>query len=166
MECRDMRRFRQALSKEACETVLRQGTSGVLAVTGDGGWPYAVPLSYVYEEGRLLFHCAKSGHKLDALKGEPRASFCVIDQDRIIPQEFTTYYRSVILFGPVRILSAPQEVQSAARILIEKYCPREAPEAVEREIQGALGRMYILEMSITHMTGKQARELSEPGGRA
>lgn len=161
MEFREMRRLRQQLSRQECEAVLDRGTSGVLAVTGDGGWPYAVPLSYARREGKLLFHCAKGGHKLDALEREPRASFCVIDRDQIVPGEFTTYYRSVIVFGTVRILRSPAELEAAARALTDKYSPLETPEAVRREIDGALNRMYILEMDMEHMTGKQARELME-----
>lgn len=159
MSFREMRRFRQQLSKEECEAVLRRGTSGVLAVTGDGGWPYAVPLSYAYKGGKLLFHCATAGHKQDALRREERASFCVIDQDRVVPEEFTTYYRSVILFGTVRILENPESLERAARDLAQKYCPHETAEATQKEISGALNRMCILEMTIEHMSGKEAREL-------
>ena len=101
---RPMRRFKQALSPEECRAVLERGTSGVLALSGDGGWPYAVPLSYVYADGKIYFHSAKSGHKVDAIRSCPRASFCVIDQDHIVPEEYTTYFRSVIAFGTVRIL--------------------------------------------------------------
>lgn len=161
MPFREMRRFRQQLDREECEAVLRRGTSGVLAVTGDGGWPYAVPLSYTYEEGRLLFHCATSGHKLDALKKDSRASFCVIDKDRIVPGEFTTYYRSVVVFGSVRILDDPAEIKAAARALTDKYCPLETPRAVEAEISGAMHRLCALELTVEHMTGKQGRELAE-----
>ena len=68
----------------------------MLALSGDGGYPYAVPLSYLYHQGKLYFHCAKSGHKLDALRREPKASFCVVAQDQVAPLEYTTLYRSVI----------------------------------------------------------------------
>ena len=95
---REMRRRKQALSPESCVEVLRKGTSGVLAVSGDDGYPYAVPLSYVYDDGRLFFHCAPSGHKLDAIAGNEKASFCVIDQDHVVPEEYTTYYRSCLLY--------------------------------------------------------------------
>ena len=71
---------------------------------GDEGYPYAVPLSYAYHEGKLYFRCAKSGHKLDAVKRSPRASFCVIAQDDIDPEEYTTHYKSVIVFGTVGII--------------------------------------------------------------
>lgn len=159
MSFREMRRFRQQLSQAECEALLAQGSSGVLAVTGDEGWPYAVPLSYAYEGGRLLFHCAKEGHKLDALRRDGRASFCVIAQDQVVPQEFTTYYRSVILFGRIRVPDAPEELTAAAWALVRKYCPNVSREAAEKEISGALGRMRILEMTVERMTGKEAREL-------
>ena len=77
---RQMRRNRQQLSRERCEEILSRATSGVLAVLGDEGYPYAVPLSYVYSEGKFYFHCARQGHKLDAIRREPKASFCVIDE--------------------------------------------------------------------------------------
>ena len=161
MSFREMRRFRQQLPQEECEALLGQGSSGVLAVSGDEGWPYAVPLSYAYENGKLLFHCATSGHKLDALRKEPRASFCVISQDQVVPQEFTTYYRSVIVFGTVRVVEDEKELRPAAERLGRKYCPGGTAEELEREIHGALGRMYVLEMTVEHMTGKEGRELME-----
>ena len=101
---RAMRRKKQQLSPGACAEILRRGTSGVLAVAGDGGYPYAVPLSYVYDGQTVYFHSAKTGHKIDAVAREPRASFCVIDRDEVLPEAFTTAYRSVIVFGRVRVV--------------------------------------------------------------
>lgn len=106
---REMRRKKQALSKEVCERILKDGKTGVLVLLGDDDYPYAVPLNYSYESGKLYFHCAKSGHKIDAVKKCSKASFCVIAQDDIVPQEFTTYFRSVIVFGKVRIVSDEKE---------------------------------------------------------
>ena len=101
---REMRRKRQQLDEEACAEILRTGSAGVLAVSGDAGYPYAVPLSYVYANGKLYFHCARAGHKIDAIRRSPKASFCVIGQDAVKPLKYTTYFRSVIAFGTVRIL--------------------------------------------------------------
>lgn len=56
---REMRRKKQVLCQEDCTAILTQGTSGVLALAGDGGYPYAVPLSYVYHNRKIYFHCAK-----------------------------------------------------------------------------------------------------------
>ena len=114
---RPMRRHRQQLSQGDCAAILSRGTSGVLAVAGDGGYPYAVPLSYVYQEGTLFFHCAKAGHKLDALRRCSKASFCVIDQDQVVPPEYTTYFRSVIAFGEVREVTAEaRKLEGEARV--------------------------------------------------
>ena len=87
MEFRPMRRVRQQLTTEDCEEILRSATSGTLAVLGDGGYPYAVPLSFVYADGIIYFHSAKSGHKIDAIKNHDKASFCVIAKDEIHGEE-------------------------------------------------------------------------------
>ena len=110
---REMRRKNQELSREECLAVLDRGTSGVLAVHGEGGYPYAVPLSYAYADDKLWFHCARAGHKLDAIIRDPKVSFCVTDRDQVVPLEYTTYFRSVILFGRARVLEDPAEIRAA-----------------------------------------------------
>ena len=156
---REMRRKRQELSREEAERILREGTSGVLAVEGDGGYPYAVPLSYAWDGGKLLFHCARSGHKLDAVKRNPKASFCVIGQDRVIPDEYTTAYRSVIAFGRIRILTEDQEIRDAAERLGLRYAPHHTKERRDQEINKEWSRLCMLEMTVEHLTGKEGLSL-------
>ena len=155
---REMRRRKQALSPESCVEVLRKGTSGVLAVSGDDGYPYAVPLSYVYDDGRLFFHCAPSGHKLDAIAGNEKASFCVIDQDHVVPEEYTTYYRSVIAFGRARVLEDEGEKRAALEKLAERYSPRQE-EGRRAEIDKLFQQVCMVELAVEHMSGKEAIEL-------
>lgn len=112
-----MRRVRQQLANEACEDILRNATSGTLAVLGDNDYPYAVPLSFVYADGIIYFHSAKSGHKIDAIKHHDKASFCFIDKDEIHGDEFTSYFRSVIAFGRITIVSSPDEKLEGAKLL-------------------------------------------------
>ncbi len=157
---RAMRRKRQQLSEAECRTVLERGTSGVLALSGDDGYPYAVPLSYVYTGGKLFFHSAKNGHKIDAIKRSGRASFCVIDQDQIVPEEYTTYFRSVIAFGTVRILEDDNEKLEAVRRLALKYAPDDSEENRKRAIEREWKPLCMLEMKIEYMTGKEAIELA------
>ena len=156
---RPMRRFKQALPPEECRAVLERGTSGVLALSGDGGWPYAVPLSYVYADGKLYFHSAKSGHKVDAIRSCPRASFCVIDQDHIVPEEYTTYFRSVIAFGTVRILEEDGEKRTAIEKLAVKYAPADSRENRDSAIDREWAPLCMLEMEVEHLSGKEAIEL-------
>lgn len=157
---REMRRNQQQLSARENDEILRRCTSGVLAVTGDDGYPYAVPLSYVYQDGKLWFHCAVTGHKLDAIAQNDKVSFCVIDQDQVIPEKLTSAYRSVIVFGRARVPEDEAERRRAARWLGEKYDPANSSD-MDREIDGALSRMRIIRLDIEHMTGKEGIVLTQ-----
>ncbi|HEX2985640.1 MAG TPA: pyridoxamine 5'-phosphate oxidase family protein [Caproiciproducens sp.] len=157
---REMRRKNQVLSTEENIQILNRGTSGVLAVSGDNHYPYAVPLSYVYYDNKIFFHCAKTGHKLDSIAGNEKVSFCVIDKDQVVPEEYTTYFRSVIIFGRARILENEEEKRSALKILAEKYLPDHEQSALQ-EIEKALSHVCIIELAVEHMTGKEAIELNK-----
>jgi nitroimidazol reductase NimA-like FMN-containing flavoprotein (pyridoxamine 5'-phosphate oxidase superfamily) len=155
---REMRRKNQVLSAEDTISVLQKGTSGVLAVYGDNDYPYAVPLSYVYYNTKIYLHCAKTGHKIDAINKNNKVSFCVIDQDTIVPQEYTTYFRSVIAFGKARILENETEKRKAMEILAEKYSPNHEKGRLE-EIDKLFNQVCLIEIEIDHLTGKEAIEL-------
>lgn len=156
---RDMRRNRQQLPQEECLAILERGTCGVLALSGDGGYPYAVPISYVYDNGKIYFHSAVSGHKIDALSRNNKASFCVVDQDRIVPEKYTTCFRSVIAFGKLRILSEPATKRSAIEKLALKYAPADSASNRGQTIEQSWEAFCMLEMTVEHITGKAAREL-------
>lgn len=160
MDFRPMRRSRQALAPAEIEAILCRGSAGTLALLGDGGFPYAVPLSYVFHNGRIFFHCAKSGHKLDAIRACDKASFCVIDKNEIVPAEFTTYYRSAIVFGRARIVEDEAERMEAMRALSAKYSPKESEDAfrIEMKVSGSAS-LCVLALDIEYMSGKQAKEL-------
>ena len=155
----EMRRKKQILSMEDAEDILYRGTSGVLAVSGDDGYPYAVPLSYVYDGEKLYFHSARNGHKLDAISRNARVSFCVIDQDQIIPEEYTTYFRSVIVFGTIHIMEDESEKRNAIEKLALKYAPDDTPESREKAIDREWKPLCMLEMLPEHISGKEAIEL-------
>ena len=154
-----MRRNVQQLSQEESEAVLLRGTAGVLALAGDKAFPYAVPISYVYDGEHIYFHSATEGHKIDAIERNPNASFAVIDRDEVIPEKYTTAFRSVIVFGSIRIIEDDTEKRAAVRKLALKYAPDNTEQQHAAEIDGAWSRFCMLEMSIAHMTGKQAIEL-------
>ena len=155
---REMRRNKQALSEAECREILGRCTSGTLAVLGDEGYPYAVPLSYVFHNGHIYFHCARSGHKLDAVRACDKVSFCVIDRDEVIPEKFTTKYRSVIVFGRAREVTDPEEIVSIMRALAGKYSPDEGEDAFQHEMRST-GALCVLALDIEHLSGKQGKEL-------
>lgn len=158
---REMRRKRQQLTHAECIDILKNNTSGVLAVCGDDGYPYAVPLSYVYDKGALYFHCAKTGHKLDAIKACHKVSFCVIDQDHVVPENYTTHFRSVIIFGRAEILEQEDEIRSAIESLAIKYHPTDSKANRDAAIEREYNAMCMVKIEIEHMTGKEAIELAK-----
>ena len=159
---RKMRRINQQLPEDECHRILKEATSGVLAVAGDDGYPYAVPLSFSYKDGKLYFHVAKSGHKLDALRRNPKASFCIIEQDQIVPEKYTTYFRSVIAFGTVHIVEDNEDPlkRYGLDLLADKYSASESTESRETEIDKLINALYVLVMDIEHLMGKEGKELA------
>lgn len=152
---REMRRKRQLLPETETIAMLQSCTSGVLAVQGDDDYPYAVPLSFAYEGGRLFFHCATAGHKLDAVERNEKASFCVIAADDVVQSTFTTHYRSAVVFGRARVVTEDGEKRHALECLARKYSP-DYLEGMDAEIEGEWQRVCVLELAIEHMTGKAA----------
>ena len=132
---REMRRKRQQLSEVESIGILQKATAGTLALLGDNDYPYAVPISYVYHEGKLYFHSALAGHKVDAIRNCDKVSFCVIDKDDVQPEKYTTFFR-----------------------LGNRYNPNN-DESLQKEIESGLSRMLMIRFDIEHLTGKEAIEL-------
>ncbi len=156
---RKMRRIKQELHQDELERVLKLNTSGVLALNDSNGYPYSVPLSFVYSNGKIYFHSAKSGHKIDAIKNCPKATFCIVDKDDVKPEKYTTFYKSVIAFGKVEIVNDSEETLFAIKQLGEKYYPHHDIE-LQQEIDKSINRFLIIKLEIVHITGKQAIELT------
>lgn len=151
-----MRRFNQQLPEEECISILKGEPRGVLAVHGEDGYPYALPIDYIYDGGKIYFHCAKEGYKLDALRQNNKVSFCVYDKGYKKDGEWALNIRSVIIFGSIRFIEEQEETVSHVRKLALKYYP--TAEAVEEEIRKSGNRVQILELTIAHMTGKLVNE--------
>lgn len=138
--------------------MLRTCTSGVLAVQGDDDYPYAVPLSFAYDDGKIYFHCAKTGHKLDGIERSEKVSVCVIAADAVQQSTFTTHFRSAVAFGRARVLTDDDERRYGLRCLAKKYSP-DYLEAADNEIEHELKRTCVVEIAVEHMTGKAALEI-------
>ena len=155
---RPMRRFRQQLTDAQCAEVLRTAPRGVLAVAGDDGYPYALPMDFYLDEesGRLYFHCAREGHKLDAVRRCDKVSFCVMDEGFRREGEWALNIQSVIVFGRLRIVEDRAKALDMVRRLGLKYYPN--AEDVEKEMQQAADRVLCLELTPEHITGKIVNE--------
>ncbi len=161
---REMRRNKQVLSKEAAEKILREGDFGVLALSGDDGYCYAVPINYAVEGNKIYFHSAKTGHKLDAIRNNDKVSFCVVDRHEVIAEEFTTYFSSAIAFGRIKIVEDNDDPDKlrGLELLADKYSSTASAERRAKELS-RLNALVIPVMTIEHLTGKAARELVRRG---
>ena len=153
-----MRRFKQQLAANETLEILRNSTSGVLSLCGHDMMPYGVPLSHVYDDGKLFFHSALTGYKVDLIRQNDNASFTVIAKDEIHPERYTTYFQSVIAFGKVKIIEEAHRKREILEVLGRRCNPAD-PEGLSKEIKNGINRCLVIEMSIEKLSGKQAIEL-------
>ena len=154
---RKIRRFKQLLDEQATKEILNNATNGVLSLVDSDGEPYGVPISYAYDGDRsIYFHSAVKGHKIECIEAESRCSFCVVAQDLIVPDEFTTYFRSVIVKGTVHTVIDRDDMIQGLLLLCAKYSPGIDPDA---EISKCINHVSVLRLDIDNLTGKEAIEL-------
>lgn len=147
-----MRKSNRALSEPEIKAILEQGEYGVLSTVGADGYPYGTPVSYVYAEGKIYFHCAKGvGHKLENIEYCSKVGFTVVGQTQVLPEKFSTKFESVIAFGAAK--EAMDQKQFALEKLVDKYAPEER-EAGAAYIREAFDQTAIYEIEISHLTGK------------
>ena len=153
-----MRRFKQQISDAECKEILKNEKRGVLSLLGDDGYPYGLPLSHLYseEDGKIYFHGAKEGHKVDAIKKCGKASFCTYDSGYRKEGEWALNIKSVIVFGKIRLVTDPELTVKICTKLTQKFT--DDKEYLEKELANALPRVQCFELEIEHMTGKLVNE--------
>ena len=153
---RKMRRFKQQIPTGDCIKLLEKAPRGILAVLGDEGYPYTIPLNFVYDEGKIYFHSAMQGHKIDAVNNCSKASFCVLDEGYQNPGEWWYYFHSVIAFGRVRLMEDRTEINEKLWLLGKKYMP--TMEEIEYDMTHNAPHTAMIEFTIEHITGKRIEE--------
>lgn len=155
---RSMRRFKQALPLDACKEVLKNGRRGVLSIIGDDGYPYGVPINYVYDEkeNALYFHGAKEGHKIDAIKKSGKVCFTVFDEDYKEDGDWAYYVKSVIVFGRAKVVEDEKETLRMTRLIGLKYYP--TVKEVDAILERTRGRVQGVRVDVEKMTGKLVHE--------
>jgi len=149
---KEMRKKDREVFGEDIEKILINGEYGVLATIDENGYPYTVPLSYVYQDSTIYFHCAKEGNKLDNIKNNPKVSFCVVTDTEVLPGKFSTNYKSIIAFGEAKELIGDSKGEILLKF-IEKYSKNFIEEG-KRYIERAQDSAKIVEIKIEHITGK------------
>ncbi len=155
---RNMRRYKQQISDSECKKTLQNEWRGVLSLLGDNDYPYGVPMNFYYDENehKIYFHCAKEGHKIDAIKRHNKASFTVYDSGYKSESHWSLNITSVIAFGKISIVQDRAIAEEKVRKLAEKYYPDHSE--IDVEMVAHFAHAECLEFSIEHMTGKLVNE--------
>lgn len=148
----EMRRSDRRISEDDCIKIIIKGNYGVLATVGDDGFPYGVPLSYVFFDGKIYFHCAKKvGHKLSNMNFQRKCSFTIVTRDETRPEQFSVDYESVIIFGELSF--ELEDKQKVLEHMVSKYSPDYKREGA-KYIQEAQESVDVVRIDILKMTGK------------
>ncbi len=155
---RTMRRSVQALSREEMIDLLKTETRGVMSVQGDDGYPYGFPINHYYDEeaNKIYIHGATFGHRVDAVRRDPKVSYCVFGQDYQKEGDWAKYVKSVIVFGKAELIEDKDEIVRISRLLCDKFpCPQ---EYVEHEIEKDTPRTLVIAIDIEDINGKLVHE--------
>lgn len=155
---RELQRKNKQISMEECIELLKKETRGVLSVLGDGDYPYGMPMNHWYneEDGKIYFHCGKSGHRLDALRKCNKVSFCTYDSGYREAGDWALHVKSVIVFGTIEIIDDMDTIADIARKLSYKFTQDE--EYIRTEIEKYAKATLLLQLTPEHVCGKQITE--------
>lgn len=155
---REVARKKQVISREECIDILRNEKRGVLCVNGDDGYPYGMPINHFYndEDGHLYFHSGRVGHRNDAIARDARASFCCYDSGVIKPGDWALNFKSVIVFGKIKVVEDHDRAIDISRRLSYKFTRDEG--YIEDEVRRSGPAVMVFELIPEHMTGKTVNE--------
>ncbi len=155
---RTIRRKKKELGTDAAKTLLLSGRRGVLAVNGDDGYPYAIPINYIYDADaqKIFFHGAREGHKADALRTCDKVCFTVYGNETVREETWAPYWQSVVVFGRCHPVEAGERATALLKKLAMKYYPDE--QLVDAEIARAGKAAQVFEIEIEHLSGKEVQE--------
>jgi hypothetical protein len=152
---RQLRRKDRQIDEQEARRLLVRSEYGVLSTVGSDGLPYGVPISYVFHANEILFHCAIEGRKLENLAASPRASFCVVGETELLPEQFALRYESAIAEGSVRELLGQEKIAALA-LLVEKYAPEYREKGAEYIIRDQQ-KTRVFSLAVEQLCGKRRR---------
>lgn len=155
---RTIRKKINEIDRNAAEELLLLSRRGVLAVNGDDGYPYAIPINYIYDRDakRIYFHGARAGHKVDALCACDKVCFTVYGNETIKEEPWAPYMQSTVVFGRCHLLESSENTMALLKRFAMKYFPDE--QMVDEEIAHAGKAVQMFEIEIEHLSGKEVQE--------
>ncbi len=147
------------MPEAAAAEVLARGFSGRLATVGPDGWPYIVPLLYVWRDGEIWVHNAGvRGHLRVNVDHEARVCFEVDEPGEVFAYgrfecDTSVEYRSVVVFGRIRVVEEREAKRRFFGALMTKY-----GDPAWRRPAGfypRLDQITLYAIAVERMTGKQ-----------
>lgn len=155
---RPMRRKKKEIDIESVKQILVTQRRGVLAVYGDGGYPYAIPINYIYDDklNKIIFHGSRIGHKIDSIKKNNKVCFTVCGNEIIKEEDWAPFVQSVVVFGRCHLIEDEKLSLELVKYFAMKYYPDE--RLVDKEIEESGKAVQMFEIEIEHITGKEIQE--------
>ena len=155
---RPIRRKKKEINLDTAKELLKCSRRGVLAVNGDNGYPYAFPVNYFYDSdaGKIYFHGARIGHKVDALRASDKVCFTVYGNETVKEEAWAPFVQSTVVFGRCHLLEEGAEATEILRNIARKYYPNE--QLIDEEIERSGNAVQLFEIEIEHLSGKEVHE--------
>lgn len=155
---RPIRKRKNEIDRSAAEALLRESRRGVLAVNGEDGYPYAVPINYLYDAAaqKIYFHGARAGYKVDALRNSDKVCFTVYGNETVREEAWAPFVQSTVVFGRCRLLENGPDTTALLKRFVMKYYPSE--ELAEEEIARSGKAVQLFEITVEHLSGKEVQE--------
>lgn len=155
---RPIRKKKNEISIDTAKELLHCSRRGILAVHGDNGYPYAIPINYLYDEDaeKIIFHGAKAGHKVDSLKACDKVCFTVCGNERMKEESWAPFLQSVVVFGRCHLVENQENIIKNVKKFAMKYYPDE--KLVEEEVALSGSAVQMFEIEIEHLSGKEVQE--------
>lgn len=151
---RKMHKIKRQMTDEAAKAAFVQGHHGTLSVNGDDGYPYAVPVNYVYVDGKIYVHSAKVGYKIDCIQRDSKVCFSAILDAQVVPKMVTARFTSVVAFGRASIIEDEDERYMALKTFVDRLCgPTAIPEGMAF-LEKTIARTAIIRIDVEELKGK------------
>ncbi len=151
---REMNRKERQLDEAQIKKLLLKGNTGTLSLNGDDGYPYSVPVNYIYFNDSIYIHGANRGYKVELIKQNPKACFSCYVNTEIIPDKLTAAYESFIATGTAVMVEDKEEKKAVLDHIVDKLSTPEFKEKGSKMIAAMLDKTGIIKFTIEEITGK------------
>ncbi len=152
-----MQRADRQLSQEEALEVVDRCEYAFLAMTGEDGNPYCLPLSTVRDGLDVYFHCAMEGYKTACMRRAPKVCLTCVEGARHQPEKMTMIYGSAVALGVAEEVTDEKTKEKALRLLCRRHAAGVDAQKVEKCVMGGLQKTAVWCIHIHEITGKANR---------